>query len=233
MIQAGVDSAVMIVLFADIMDSKTTRTNKQGQALGRKGEESRRRLLNATLDLIERDSAHKLSASRIAREAGMSSQSFYIYFRDIEEVLLALAQEAAAGLGDVISTLQDVAPGTPPEVLSTCFVESFSRFWDQHRPILNARNYLADSGNMAFLKLRQETTMPIIRGIAIHIEAALPPTPEAGQIALSRAIVIYQSLERMAARSNAPQYQSKNAPSVNMRKAEIDVLTMLITPMDK
>lgn len=226
----AVDSAGKIVLFAAIMDDRATRTNKQGQALGRKGEESRRRLLDATLALIERESVHKLSASRIARAATMSSQSFYLYFKDIDELLLTLAQEAADGLGDVIATLQHAERGTPPNVMSEAFVESFSAYWDRHRPILNARNYLADSGNMAFLKLRQEVTMPIIRAIAMHIEAALPATPAAAPIALSRAVVIYQSLERVAARSNALQYQPQNAPLIDLRRAEIDVLTMLMTP---
>ena len=72
------------------------KVNKQGQALGRKGGETRRRLLDATLELIATEDSHKLTASRIARAAGLASQSFYLYFKDIDEILLVLAEEASA-----------------------------------------------------------------------------------------------------------------------------------------
>src|SRR3546814_10296726 len=74
--------------------------NKHGQAIGRKGAESRRRLLDATRTLIATEPAHKLTASAIARTAKLASQTFYLYFNDIDEILLALSQEAAEDMDE-------------------------------------------------------------------------------------------------------------------------------------
>src|SRR3546814_12148926 len=79
--------------------------NKHGQAIGRKGAESRRRLLDATRTLIATEPAHKLTASAIARTAKLASQTFYLYFNDIDEILLALSQEAAEDMDEVFAEL--------------------------------------------------------------------------------------------------------------------------------
>lgn len=207
------------------------RVNKQGQALGRKGEESRRRLLDATLSLISVESVHKLSASRIARAAEMASQSFYLYFKDIDEVLLILAEEAAKELVEVAAVLRDAPPGTPPDIVSRAFIDAYSTYWDRHRPILNARNYIADSGNIDFLRVRHEATMPIIHAIADRI-VAQPGETLTRAVAVSRAVIIYVSMERMAARSHAVQYNSEDADNDDLLRAEVDILALLFTPVE-
>lgn len=208
-----------------------TRVNKQGQALGRKGEESRRRLLDATLSLLTTDSVHKLSASKIAREADMASQSFYLYFKDIDEILLTLAEEAAADVADIVSILRGSDSGATPEALSRDFIDAYSGYWDRHRPVLNARNYIADSGNVAFLKVRQNATMPMIRAIAERIRAAQPGGALTQAASLSRAVIIFLAIERLAARANAVQHSKTEASKEDLRRAEIDILTLLLTPV--
>lgn len=207
------------------------RVNKHGQALGRKGEESRRRLLDATLSLLSEDSVHKLSASKIARAAGMVSQSFYLYFKEIDEVLLILAEEAAEELVQVAGILRDAEPGTPADVLSRRFIDAYSEYWDRHRPILNARNYIADSGSNEFLRVRHEATMPIIHAIADRI-VAQPGETLTRALAISRAVIIYVSMERMAARSHAVQYSSEEATNDDLLRAEVDILALLFTPVE-
>jgi AcrR family transcriptional regulator len=216
----------------------TRSVNKQGQSLGRKGTESRRRLMDSTLSLLSEHSAHKLSASRIARVAGMASQSFYLYFKDIDELLLALAEEAAADIGSVVDALREAPGSSEPGDVSRRVIDAYSAYWDKHRSILSARNYIADSGNMAFLKLRQESTMPVILAVAERIVAA-----DSGGLrmkeAVARAVVVYQAMERLAARSNAVEYRSAEQPQelqiekTDLRQAEIDILTLLFTPVQR
>jgi len=209
----------------------STRFNKQGQALGRKGEESRRRLLDATRKLLAKGSIHKLSASAIARAASMASQSFYLYFEDIEEVIFALSSDAARDLEQIVTLIRQAPPGSAPELLSQTVVDAFSAYWDRNRPILNARNYIADSGNMDFLRLRQEATLPMLTAIADRIKVAASPALTRGQ-AISRAVIVYLAMERLAARSGAPQYEPTGYEDVDLREAEIDILTLLFTPKE-
>jgi AcrR family transcriptional regulator len=53
--------------------------NLYGQAMGRKGSETRARLIRATVELLEKRSLRDVSVSDIATLAGTSSPSFYIY----------------------------------------------------------------------------------------------------------------------------------------------------------
>lgn len=206
-----------------------TRVNKQGQALGRKGEETRRRLLDATLELIATEDSHKLNASRIARAAGLASQSFYLYFKEIDELLLALAVEASAEFTEVLQVLDNAPADIDPQLLSRRLVDAFGAYWSRHRAILNLRNYLADCGNVPFLKLRTETTMPLIYAIAARIRAAHPDGALSEPTSRGRAILAYQGLERTLARENALQYGHDTA-SLDLREAAVDLLTLLLTP---
>nr|WP_301287301.1 TetR/AcrR family transcriptional regulator [Sphingobium sp. OAS761] len=199
--------------------------------MGRKGEESRRRLLDATRELLAKGSIHKLSASAIARAASMASQSFYLYFKDIEEVIFALSSDAARDMEQIVTLIRQAPPGSAPELLSQTVVDAFSAYWDRNRPILNARNYIADSGNMDFLRLRQEATMPMLIAIADRIKVAASPSLTRGQ-AISRAVIVYLAMERLAARSGAPQYEPAGYEDVDLREAEIDILTLLFTPKE-
>jgi AcrR family transcriptional regulator len=206
-------------------------TNKQGQRLGRKGGESRRRLLDATLSLIKDEALHKLSASRIAREAGMSSQSFYLYFKDMDDILHALAEEPAADAAEVAAALANTPHDLAPEIAARTFIEAYSEYWNRHRAILNVRNYIADSGNMAFLKLRQDTTMPIIYAVADRILAAHTAGSLDRPSAVARAVIVYLAMERMAARSDAVQYSPLDVGTVDLVQAEIEILAQLFTPV--
>lgn len=208
------------------------RVNKQGQALGRKGGETRRRLLDATLDLIATGDTHKLSASRIARAAHLASQSFYLYFRDIDEVLYILSEEAAADFASVTAVVEGAPMDIAPNLLSQRLVAAFSDYWDRHRPILNVRNYLADCGNEDFLRHRFRTTMPLITSLARRMRAAQPAGTLDDAAARGRAVIIFQAMERCAARANAVQYSDDPAPVLtpSLREAAVDVLTLLLTP---
>ena len=204
------------------------KVNKQGQALGRKGGETRRRLLDATLALIATEDSHKLSASRIARSAGLASQSFYLYFKDIDEVLLILAEEASADFTEVTRAIDAAPADESPEVLSRQLVAAMGDFWAKHRAILNVRNYLADCGNPEFLKLRYRTTIPLVRSLAERLHQARPALLTA-EDALGQAVIIFQSMERTFAREHAPQY-SDTSETIDLRKATVQVLTRLLNP---
>ena len=76
-----------------------------GRALGRRGAQTRRRLLDATAELLETHGIRDLRVVDIARAVGSSPATFYQYFRDVEEAVLALAEE----VGDEIAPLVDAA----------------------------------------------------------------------------------------------------------------------------
>ena len=68
--------------------------NKDGTALGRKGAETRARLLAATRTLLETVSPFNLTVAAIAKAARTAPATLYVYFNDVQDVFYALSVEA-------------------------------------------------------------------------------------------------------------------------------------------
>jgi AcrR family transcriptional regulator len=207
-----------------------SKVNKHGQSMGRKGAESRRRLLDATRILIVSEAIHNISASAIARAAGLASQTFYLYFKDINEILLALSDEASADMADVHDALSKDLSASSPAERARRFVDAFSQYWDRHRPVLSMRNYLADSGHPAFLTVRQDAAMPIIEAIADRIMASHAAEDLDRRSAFARSVLIYSAIERMAARPATMRHNPGLLKPEDFEKAEAYILTLLFTP---
>ena len=185
--------------------------------------------MDATRQLITVEPAHKLTASAIARAAGLASQTFYLYFKEIDEVLLALSHEAGADMDDVHHALSDDWASATPTAHAKRFIDAFSAYWDRHRAILTVRNYLSDSGHPAFLTIRQDAAMPLIRAIADRILAAHPDDVDQ-KSALARSVIIYSAIERMAARPATMRHNLSIVDVEDLKQAEIDILALLFTP---
>jgi len=215
----------------DMQNTNQENINKDGQAIGRKGAESRARLLEATRKLLaELPSARKLTASSIARAAGLASQTFYLYFDDVEEILLSLSAVASEDTADIIAALDAPLDLTALRDYTARVVETYYQYWDRHRAILNLRNYMADRGDEPFAKLRNEAAIPIIVKIAAHIRTAQGPDRLTERDSLARAIIFFSATERMAARYSATSGQAMMPGGDELKRAEADILALLISP---
>src|SRR5438445_13846057 len=76
-----------------------------GRALGRRGAQTRRRLLDATAHLLETHGIRDLRVVDIARSVGTSPATFYQYFRDVEDAVLVLAGEVGASTAPLLAVL--------------------------------------------------------------------------------------------------------------------------------
>ncbi len=206
-------------------------TNKDGQAIGRKGAESRARLLAATRRLLaELPSAKKLTASSIARAAGLASQTFYLYFDDVEEILLSLSIEASEDTASIIAALDADWDLSAPRTYTAGVVEAFYQYWDRHRAILNIRNYMADRGDEPFANARNKSAMPIIIKIAARMRTAQGESRLAERDAKARSIIIFSAIERMAARYSTSQGLQLMPAGEDLKRAEADILALLLSP---
>lgn len=62
-----------------------------GRVPGRRGRETRQRLLQTTADMLASGSYRDLAVVDIAREAGVSPATFYQYFNDVESAIFFIA----------------------------------------------------------------------------------------------------------------------------------------------
>lgn len=206
------------------------KVNKDGQAIGRKGAETRGRLLAAARDLIATTPVEKVSASAIARAASLASQTFYLYFDDVDEVLLTLSLEAARDTGEIVAEFDRSWDSAPPRVHAERFVSAFYRYWDKHRPILNIRNFRADAGQAAFAEIRNDSALPIVNRIADRIKRAQGRRELSDRDAFARAVIVYSAIERMAARYASVHIVSDAFDSDDLKRAEVEILTLMLSP---
>ena len=177
------------------------KTNKHGQSLGRKGHETRQRIMNAALQLLKTNSPVELTAVSIAKKAKSSSATFYLYFSDVRGMLLAMNEAAESDMSVVHDILDE------PWDLKTLetdhaarVVQAFVSVWDKHREILRYRNLEADRGDPAFESIRLRTSVRIVTRFAEIIFAAYPKGSKLTRTdAMAEASVLVAAMERLAA----------------------------------
>lgn len=193
------------------------RTNQQGQTIGRKGRQTRQRLMAAARKLLDAYSPVELTAVSIAKEAGTSSASFYMYFEDVRDILFALATEAGAAMTAVHEVVQEPWDAETVREHSLRLVERFFEIWQAHRQVLRFRNLEADRGDPRFEALRMSTYVPFIDMLARQIVATCPPDkprPTLSQ-AFALASVMHAAMERLATTDPAVVARYVGAPKVH------------------
>ncbi len=171
-----------------------------GRPLGKRGAATRRRLLDATAALLETRGVRDLRVVDIAREVGTSPATFYQYFRDVEEAVLALATEVGEELAPVDKLLLRSWNGRDGLDTARQMVDTFIEYWDGHRAVLRTRNLAAQEGDQRFRRVRNQSLQPITE----HVAAKVAESQSTGRVSdeitpMAAASALVSMLERMAA----------------------------------
>ena len=123
---------------------------------GRRGQLTRRRLLDATTVLLETLPYRDVKVVDIAREAGTSPATFYQYFSDVEEAVLAIADEMASAVGPLLASLVSSSSWTDAEGWAAALrvADGFIAVWDAHRSVLRLIDLATDEGDARFRTVR-------------------------------------------------------------------------------
>ncbi len=204
-------------------------SNKNGQVIGRKGMETRQRLMEGARRLLAGASPFELTAVSISKEAGVRPATFYVYFDDVQDVLFALSR--AAGL-EFVTLLQDEHLFDEPDKLESDahrFIALFNGAWDRHSPILLYRNLEADRGDLRFYDLRIESALPIVETLAFAIARTWPPGHPADLVeSHAEAVVLFAAIERMAATTH--QNTGARDIAAQLLRAQANVMVRLLQP---
>src|SRR5262245_5377103 len=133
-----------------------------GRQLGRRGATTRTRLLEATAERLEHHGIRDLRVVDIARAVGTSPATFYQYFRDVSDAVLALADGAGAEIAPLAHHLDarwDAAHGLDH---ARALVDGFIDYWDNHRAVLRTRNLAAQEGDPRFREIRNQSLEPFL-----------------------------------------------------------------------
>lgn len=169
-----------------------------GRAIGKRAMATRRKLLDATRELLERDGFFDLKLVDITREIDASPATFYQYFTDIDDALLCLADDVEAAAFELLPLLEGPWDSEADYATAQEFVRAYIAYWEAHGPVLRVRNLKAEEGERAFRKKRSSTQMPILEAFA----ALVRPNVDAGRLpadadAIARAAAMMAMLERL------------------------------------
>ena len=133
-----------------------------GRRIGKRGQRTRRRLLDATAELLETHGVRDLRVVDIARRVGTSSATFYQYFREVEDAVLVLAAEVGED-GRALSALLEPSWDGPAGLqLARRLVDGFVDHWDRHRAVLRTRNLAAQEGDARFREVRNRANQELL-----------------------------------------------------------------------
>ena len=127
-----------------------------GRVPGRRGRQTRQRLLDCTSRLLEEETYRELRVVDIAREAGTSPATFYQYFPDVEAAILALAEEMAAE-GDLRLTAIVTTgswKGAGGYRTAESIADAYIRFWEDNSGLMRVIDLTAEEGDGRFRAIR-------------------------------------------------------------------------------
>jgi AcrR family transcriptional regulator len=145
--------------------------NLNGQKLGRKGRDTRQRILNAAAEIVVEETADKVSLSAIARRASLGMTSLYLYFNDLTELLLALLEPVMDRARQEFSEL--LGKHWDDERLGEhCreFLDAYYQFWSRNSHLLHLRNSMADGGDERMVHARVASSQPLIGFLARQMD---------------------------------------------------------------
>jgi AcrR family transcriptional regulator len=169
--------------------------NLNGQRLGRKGQETRERILEATRELLAEGPDTVISLSAVARQTPLGMTSLYNYFADLTELLLTVLEPVVAQ-AEAGYIAQMRAPWPDDQLYRHCLelVTGFHRFWEQHARLLHLRDAMAAQGDKRMMQQRVGLSMSIISLITQQMHQ--DPDDVHGP-AIGMATALYAGLERV------------------------------------
>ncbi len=153
-----------------------TATTTDGRTPGQRGQATRQRLLDSTVELLGTTPWRSVKVIDIARSAGTSPATFYQYFENVERVITVLAEDAVADAGEVA----DLVDGDWSEANSweqaLLVAEGFLDYWEKNRAVFRVLEFGADDSDTGLRGLRVRALNAITVALAGAIATCQPPS---------------------------------------------------------
>lgn len=138
--------------------------------MGSKGLRTRRKLIDTTVALLALTPIRELKVVDIAQAAKTSAATFYVYFDNVIDVVLAATAELSQSSPRLLAIVSDKWTGDNSLELAAALVSEYISFWDEHRPLLRTRNLAAEEGDERFTATREMAIRPLLSAMVAKIE---------------------------------------------------------------
>ena len=169
--------------------------NLNGQRLGRKGRDTRARIIAVAQEIIADSPEAMITLSEVARRANLRMASLYVYFADLTELILALLEPVMeTAEQDYVRIVRE--PWSDEELGSKAreFVDAFYGFWVRHSRLLHLRYHLSERNDRRLMEHRVRSAQPVMRLLVAQMGG--DPAGPASRLS-GMATVLMTGLERM------------------------------------
>jgi AcrR family transcriptional regulator len=139
---------------------------------GRRGQETRDRLLASTAALLARTSWRDIKIIDIAKEAGTSPATFYQYFESIEQAIFELAERLASDASQLAGLVEGSWKGEQGWATARAVIEGFMDYWERNRYIFRVVDLATEEGDNRFRGLRTRALNAVTVALTSAIEQA-------------------------------------------------------------
>ena len=153
-------------------DAVEDLTATDGRVIGQRAQQTRRRLLDATAALLREHGVFDVKVIDVAREIGSSPATFYQYFSDVEDAVLALSLELMELVAPIVAQLDADWTGDDGDALVRRLVSDYVDFWDAHGPVLRILLLRADEGEPRFRQIRRDYNAPFMAAMVAKVRRA-------------------------------------------------------------
>jgi AcrR family transcriptional regulator len=179
--------------------SEPARSAAGGRLPGRRGQATRRRLLECTAELLAETPWRSIKVIDIARQAGTSPATFYQYFENVEQAILVLAEELTEGAGQLAELVDGDWSEEAGWDTAKRVVQGFMDYWEANRAVFRVVELATEEGDLRFRGLRVRALNAVAVSLARVIASAAPQPPPAGADPMAVAATVISMLAHVAA----------------------------------
>ncbi|MHB1585464.1 MAG: TetR family transcriptional regulator, partial [Acidimicrobiales bacterium] len=159
-------------------DAVPDQATPDGRIPGQRGMVTRRRLLEATVELVSSTPWRSVRVIDIARRAGTSPATFYQYFENVEQAIGVLAGDIV----DEAAELAELFAGDWSEdggwETALTVVEGVLDYWEENRAVFRVIELATEEGNVHLQGIRVRALNAVTVGLAQAV-ARHSPAPGA------------------------------------------------------
>lgn len=187
---------------------------------GRRGLATRQKLLDCTAELLRTTPYRDLKITDITRAAGTSPATFYQYFVDLQEVVLAVAEDTAAEGRRIAELIEGQQwKGAAGVRSAEDLVDGFLEFWRAHRPTLRVVELLTSEGDERFRDLRNQMLNATTRALAAAIASVRADNGKNGVDPMAMAGALVGMMANLAA--HRAGFEAWDIPMTEVREAMV------------
>ena len=178
--------------------SRKSVTATDGRPIGQRAQATRRRLLDETRSLLSRQGLSNLRLVEITRASGASTATFYQYFTDIDDALLALSEDLVADANELVGLLSEPWTSAADKPKVEAFVVAYCRYWADNDSVLRVRNLKSEESDPRFREVRRRAQTPLADALTNKVEASITAgSVSSDQAPYATAAAALAALERL------------------------------------